>query len=152
MSSGSGSRTERDLAAISVGKRVQLVSPAAPESMAIGEVTSINPQISLDSRAVGVTVEFDNPGGWLPGASTDATLVVQSKPRALTVPPTSIVNRDDRSVVFVVSDGRAQARPVDLGWPEVEWIEIVSGLSAGDLVVVEGAAQLDDGSPVEVGD
>ncbi len=143
---------ERDLAAIRIGKQVQLVSPAAPDTLAVGEVTSINPQINPDSRAVEVTVEFDNPGGWLPGASTDATLVVQSKPRALTVPPTSIVTRDDRSVVFVVSGDQVDARPVELGWAEVEWVEIASGLSAGDLVVVEGAAQLDDGSLVDAGD
>ncbi len=143
---------ERDLAAISIGKQVQLVSPAAPDTLAVGEVTSINPQINVGSRAVEVTVEFANPGGWLPGASADATLVVQSKPRALTVPPTSIVIRDDRSVVFVVNDGRVEARPVDVGWPEVEWVEISSGLSPGDLVVVEGAAQLDDDSLVELSD
>jgi RND family efflux transporter MFP subunit len=143
---------ERELAAISIGKKVRLVSPAAPDTLAVGQVTSINPQIKVNNRAVEVTVEFDNPGGWLPGASADATLVVQSKPRALTVPPTSVVTRDDRSVVFVVSDGRVEARPVELGWPEVEWVEITSGLSPGDIVVVEGASQLDDGSLVQVGD
>ncbi len=143
---------ERDAAAIAIGKKVQLVSPAAPDAVAMGEVTSINPQIKVDSRAIEVIVEFDNPGGWLPGASADATLVVKSRPQALTLPPTSIVTRDSRAVVFVVTEGRVEARPVEVGWTEVDWVEISSGLSPGDRVVVEGAAQLDDGSLVDVGD
>lgn len=143
---------ERDATGISIGKRVQLVSPAAQGTIAIAEVTSINPLINVRSRAIEVTVDFDNPGGWMPGASTDATLVVKSKPQALTLPPASVVTRDNHTVVYVVRDGRAESRPVELGWAEVDWVEIVTGLSPGDRVVVEGAALIDDGSLVEVGD
>ena len=143
---------ERNATDISIGKEVQLVSPAAPDAVAVGKVTSINPQIRVLSRAIEVTVEFNNPGGWLPGASVDATLVVKNKPEALTISPTSIVIRDDREVVFVVSDGVVETRPVVLGWAEVDWVEILSGLSASDRVVVEGAALINDGSLVEVVD
>jgi membrane fusion protein, multidrug efflux system len=143
---------ERNASDISIGKEVQLVSPAAPDAVAVGEVTSINPQIRVLSRAIEVTVEFDNPGGWLPGASVDATLVVKNKPDALTISPSSIVTRDDREVVFVVSNGEVETRPVVTGWAEVEWVEILSGLAAGDQVVVEGVGLISDGSLVEVVD
>lgn len=143
---------ERRASDISIGKEVHLVSPAAPDAVAIGEVTSINPQINVHSRAIEVIVEFDNPGGWLPGASVDATLVVESKSGALTLPPTSIVTRDNREVVFVVNGGNAEAHAVELGWAEVEWVEITDGLAPGDRVVVQGAALISDGSLVEVVD
>jgi RND family efflux transporter MFP subunit len=143
---------ERDAAEIRIGNEVVLNSPTAPDAEAVGTVTSINPQVKEHSRAIEIIVEFDNPGGWLPGASVDATLVVQSKPQALTLPPASIVTRDNREVVFVVNDKRVQARPVKLGWAEVDWVEIVSGLTAGERVVVDGAPLIDEGSLVEVVD
>jgi RND family efflux transporter MFP subunit len=140
---------EHDTASIAIGKTVRLTSPAAPGITATGEVTGINPQISIHNRAIEVTVEFDNPGGWLPGASVDATLVIDNHPAALTLPATSVVTRGDREVVFVLEGERAVMRPVSLGWREVEWVEITAGLETGDRVVVKGAALISDDSLVQ---
>ena len=137
---------EHETAAIKIGKEVRLVSPAAPGVVAIGEVTGINPRINVQNRAIEVTVEFPNPGGWLPGASVDATVVVQERPGALTLPATSVVTRSDQDVVFVIEGDRARLRPVEIGWREVDWVEITEGLEAGDRVVVKGAALITDGS------
>jgi RND family efflux transporter MFP subunit len=140
---------EHDAASIAIGKKVVLTSPAAPSVTAFGEVTGINPQISVHNRAIEVTVEFDNPGGWLPGASADATVIVDTHADALTLPPISVVTRGKREVVFLVQDGRAAERPVSLGWREVDWVEITNGVDAGDRVVVNGAALIADGSLLE---
>ena len=140
---------EHDASRISVGMRVKLTTPAAPGVLAIGEVAAVNPQIKMHNRAVEITVEFDNPGGWLPGASTDAMLVVEQHQRALTLSQLAVVTRGGRDVVFVVNDGQAKAVPVESGWREDGWVELVSGVSATDRVVVEGAGLLSDGSRVE---
>jgi len=137
---------EHDAARIAIGKTVMLTSPAAPGITALGEVTGINPQISVHNRAIEITVEFDNPGGWLPGASVDATVIVESHANALTLPPTSVVTRGEREVIFRVTDGRAEERPVSLGWREVDWVEVTGGVEASDRVVVQGAALISDGS------
>ncbi len=108
--------------------------------------TSINPQINPRSRAIDIIVEFDNPGGWYPGGSVDATLVVEEKQDAPTLPTLSVVRRGEQNVVFVVEGERAVQRPVELGWQEGDWVEIVSGLAAQDLVVTEGAALISEGS------
>lgn len=141
---------EHDAARIAVGKEVQLTTPAAPGVMAIGEVTAVNPQIKVLNRAVEISVEFDNPGGWLPGASTDATLVVERREQALTVPLMAIVTRDGRAVVFVVDGDQARAIPITAGWREGGWVEIVSGVTATDQIVIEGAGLLSNGSRIEV--
>ncbi|MBT4521241.1 MAG: efflux RND transporter periplasmic adaptor subunit [Halieaceae bacterium] len=137
---------EHDVANITLGKEVRLTSPIVPEMIAIGEVTAINPQINIRNRAIEVTVEFDNPGGWLPGASVDATLVIEIHPKALTLPTRSIVTRNDKEVVFVVDGQRARMQEVKLGWREVDWVEIIRGIQAEDRVVVNGAALISDGS------
>ena len=141
---------EHEASRISVGKQVNLTTPAAPGVVAIGEVAAVNPQIKMHNRAVEVTVVFDNPGGWLPGASTDAMLIVEQHPQALILSQAAVVTRGDRKVVFVVKDGRASAVPVESGWHESGWVEIISGVSATDAVVIEGASLLSDGSQVEI--
>jgi len=137
---------EHDVSNITIGKEVRLTSPIVPDMIAIGEVTAINPQINVRNRAMEVTVEFDNPGGWLPGASVDATLIVEVHAQAQTLPTRSIVTRDNKEVVFIIDGQRARMREVKLGWREVDWVEVTSGLQINDRVIVDGAALISDGS------
>ena len=142
---------EHQAASIGVGKQVRLYTPAAPGTVAVGTVTSINPRINPRSRAMDVIVEFDNPGDWYPGASVDATLIVGHSQQALTVPALSVVRRNGNDVVFVADGGRAALRTVNLGWREDDWVEIVDGLTARDQVVTEGSALISDGSQLITG-
>ncbi len=141
---------EHEAARISPGKAVYLTTPAAPDIVAVGEVTALNPQIKTHNRAVEITVEFDNPGGWLPGASVDATVVVEERAAALTVPEMAVVKRSGRHVVFRVLSGEAQAVPVSVGWREDGWVEITRGVGIEDVVVTEGAGLISDGTRVEL--
>jgi RND family efflux transporter MFP subunit len=70
---------------------------------------------------------------------------------ALRVPTRAVVVRGQMEMVFVVTNGAAQLRLVKMGKRTGDTVEIVSGLSAGESIVVEGAAQLRDGQPVQIG-
>ncbi len=139
---------EQDAASISIGQAVELRSPAAPDAVAIGAISQINPLINPLNRAIEVLVDFDNPGGWYPGGSVDATLIVARKTGAVTVPRLAVVRRNGSQVVFRVRDNRVSASPVELGWSESGWVEITGGLDRGARIVVEGAALLSEGSHV----
>jgi len=139
---------EHATARIALGKEVRLTSPATPGVTAVGEVATIKPQISMHSRAIEITVEFDNPGGWLPGASADATLVAEHREQALTVPRMAIVKRSGRDVVFLLEGDSVRTVPVSIGWQEADWAEVSGDIGANDGVVVEGANLLSDGSLV----
>ena len=141
---------EHEAGRIQVGQEVRLTSPAAPRSMAIGEVTQVNPLINMRNRAIEVIVRFENPGGWYPGASVDATLVIEERLGALTVPSHSVVKRPAGRVIYVLKGDGVEQRPVELGWRESDWVEVTGGLNAGEELVVEGAALLTDGSEVIV--
>ena len=138
--------SEHHAASIRIGKEVRLQSPASQATAAIGTVSNINPRINPRSRALDVIVEFDNPGGWYPGASVDAALIVGQSDEALTVPMLSVVRRDDEDVVFVVDGDHASKRIVKLGWREDDWVEVLEGLTAQDQVVTEGSSLVSDGS------
>ena len=137
---------EHQAASIAIGKQVSLNTPTAQKTVAVGTVTSINPQINPRSRAIDVIVEFDNPGNWHPGASVDATMIVKQSQDALTIPTLAVVRRAGHSVVFVIDGNRASQRTVELGWREGDRVEVVHGLAADDLVVTDGSAQITDGS------
>ena len=141
---------ERDASTIAVGQLVYLTTPASPGVTASGAVTAVNPQIKMHNRAVEVIVEFDNPGGWFPGASVDASLVVERRDNALAVPQLAIVKRDGVDVVFVLNGDHVRAIPITAGWRESGWVEIRSGVAADNQVVVEGASLLSDNSRVAV--
>jgi hypothetical protein len=64
------------------------------------------------------------------------------------VPAAAVVREGGETAVFVVSDGKAHRRPVQTGLTDGTNVELMSGISAGDRVIVDGQAGLPDGAPV----
>lgn len=74
-------------------------------------------------------------------------------PKGVLVPPQAIAQRDGRSVVFVVADGKARQRPVTPAKQDIGQMKLVpEGLSPGDAVVVSPPESLQDGTSVKVDD
>ena len=67
---------------------------------------------------------------------------------ALMIPKQAVRTFGENQVVFVIVDGRAQQRVVDLGTEQGEMIEVIEGLTEEDQVVVKGAGYLREGSEV----
>jgi hypothetical protein len=69
---------------------------------------------------------------------------------AIRVPASAVVQRGQMELVFVAVNGHAQLRLVKTGKRIGNEVEVVSGLDAGESVVVDGAAHLVDGQPLTV--
>ncbi len=123
------------------------LSTVASHGNIAAEITQIEPQVSPTSRTVTVIAEIDNPGGWRPGNSVNAEIVLDTR-SAIALPPRSVVRRPAGNVVFVVKEGEAHERVVSLGQRTREWIEIVDGIEPGDRVIVDGAGFMSDGAAV----
>jgi multidrug efflux system membrane fusion protein len=67
------------------------------------------------------------------------------------LPLSAVVERGQLTGAYVVEADRARLRYVTLGPRRGDGVEVLSGLGAGERVVVEGAGRLRDGAPVEVG-
>ena len=76
-------------------------------------------------------------------------LARKSAPKVL-VPQRAVLQLGDRTVVFVVQAGVAHAVPVTLGAKEGDRVQVQTGLSGGEDVVVSGLASVNDGTPVRV--
>jgi HlyD family secretion protein len=70
-------------------------------------------------------------------------------PRAL-LPKAAVRTIDGRSVVFVVNDDRLERRAISVGRENGDQVEVISGVSAGERVVIEGPQSLKDGDKVKV--
>jgi RND family efflux transporter MFP subunit len=74
-------------------------------------------------------------------------------PKGVLVPPQAIAQRDGKTVVFVVEDGKARLRPVSPAKQDVGQMKLVpEGLNAGDTVVVSPPESLHDGENVKTDD
>ncbi|MBW6477246.1 MAG: efflux RND transporter periplasmic adaptor subunit [Chromatiales bacterium] len=131
------------------GLNVQLHSPAAPDLQVQTRITELRPAVG-SSRSLLAMAEFDNPGGWRPGASVDAEVELYRYAEALLVPDVSVVQRPAGKVVFVLEDGKASQRLVETGRRFGDRIQIRDGLNVGEPVIVDGAGFLADGAPVRV--
>jgi cobalt-zinc-cadmium efflux system membrane fusion protein len=133
---------ERDAVRIQQGVAARLAFPALPGQDFEGKVTVVGRHVERESRTVPVRIDVRNRNNLLrPGMSATATLPVGETGAAiLTVPVTSVQRVRNEWCVFVPKDAnhfeiRRIGRGRDLGTE----VEVLSGLTAGETIVVDGA-------------
>ncbi len=113
-----------------------------------GQVAEIAPTADPASRTFRVKVNL--PG--VPGVRSGQfarLLVPDGESAVIHVPATAVIQRGQLEIAFVVTNRQAHLQLVRTGKRTGDEVEILSGLNPGDPVVVEGAALLTDGQPVE---
>ena len=112
-------------------------------------IDRLTPSIDGSNRAVTALSYVENaPQTWRSGGTLRAEVVLESR-QALLVPPEAIVRRPAGLVVYLLDDANVRERAVETGMRTRDWVEIRSGLAAGDLVVADGAGFLTDGASVQ---
>ncbi|MGE5235134.1 MAG: efflux RND transporter periplasmic adaptor subunit [Acidobacteriota bacterium] len=102
------------------------------------------------TRQVEVLGWVKNPGALKPGFFAEVTLAIEAHRNALVVPEGAVQASERGFVAYVVEGGRAHERPIRLGLRTGEGlVEIVSGLTAGETVVIEGSDRLADNMLVQ---
>ncbi len=128
---------------IRTGQAVSAVIPALSGLVAEGRVLALEPGLDGDARALRARITLDNPGGRLqPGMTARVSFAVGRPRSALLVPDQAVVPQGGRQVVYVVRDDMATATPVIVGERQGGSAEVLSGLQAGDVVVVSGQNKL----------
>jgi multidrug efflux system membrane fusion protein len=122
------------------------------QKLATGYLLTLDNQIDPNTGTVRLKAEFPNRNNELfPNQFVNARLIIDFKHDALTVPPSAIQRGPQGTFVYVMKEDQTAAlRPVTLGVVQEGTSSITSGLSAGELVVVDGADRLRDGSKVEL--
>jgi membrane fusion protein (multidrug efflux system) len=141
---------EKYSAVIKVGQAFTLQSTARPGQEFTGEVYVINPLVDTASRTLTVRGRLDNSDGMLrPGEFAKLRLTLSSREKALFIPEQAVILGPNNNIVFKVVNSKAEMTPIQLGERSKGWVEVISGLSAGDVVVTGGHQKIGPGSPVK---
>ncbi len=135
------------VASVHLGMQVELTQR---NKTVMGKVSRIRPMLEDGNRALHVLVEFQNKAHWKPGSSIVARVILEEHAQAVAVPEKVLVRRPAGVVVYRIEEHRAVQQIVTTGLKQGNLIEVTSGLSTGDTIVLDGAAWLTDGASVEI--
>jgi membrane fusion protein (multidrug efflux system) len=114
-----------------------------------GTVDFVDPTVRLPGRTIMLKALVPNPRRELSaGMFVEGRLIAAARNQAIVVPEDAILSAQGNTVVYVIHEGKAQRRQVELGVRTPGFVEITSGLTDGEQVVVGGLERLFDGMPV----
>ncbi len=150
-----GEVTEADywrlLPKMKVGKVVARVKVAKSNKVANGLVRAISPVFSPNTRTATVEIELDNQDHeFLPGMFARVVLLLTKEESAILLPVEAICERKDKRGVFVVKENKVTFVSPKMGITTRKNIQVLDGLSEGDLLVTLGNHLLADNSRVNV--
>ncbi len=124
------------IASVSPGQVVRVENYALPNRRFLGTIKVVDPAIDPTTRTFRVVGAVENSGLMLrPGMFVTAEIVTESHEDAVVIPRRFVLTRQNRKVVFVEEEGRAQMRHVELGLEGTEQVEILDGLEAGERLI-----------------
>lgn len=135
---------------VAVGKEVSVKLLEKPNAPVKGNITRVSGGVDVATRSVLVEVALPNKDGkLLPGAYVEVSLPLSGSAKALLVPPNTLQFRQDGPRVAVVDEaGLIALRPVKLGRDLGRAVEVTSGLSPKDAVVLNPHDTIEEGERV----
>lgn len=141
---------EKNVTPLKVGQTVEVSASVYPEKSYTGKITFISP-VADGSLNFPVEIEVRNNNNELrAGMYGVAKFGINDKATLLTVPRTAFVGSVADNKVFVVKEGKAYVANVISGRNFGDNIEVISGLKAGEVVVISGQLNLSDGTEIEI--
>lgn len=134
---------ESDFSHVHVGSTATVTTRAYPDLLLRGRVNYIDPQVNATTRTAKVRIEMPNPGEQLRlGMFADVSLEGFEQTSHARIPRVAVQNVDDRTVVYLADatqPGRFIEREVRLGESSGNDVDIMRGITAGDMVVTDGS-------------
>jgi RND family efflux transporter MFP subunit len=139
---------ERDAPSIRIGQHVR-VTVEGDENVYTGRIARLSPAITPQNRMLMVEAEVRNKGTLRPGAFARADIVIDDQNLTLAVPANAISTFAGVEKVLLVQDGKVSEKPITTKRRTAEWVEVLSGVKVGDVVVIN-PGNLQSGQAVTV--
>lgn len=134
---------EQQAGRLQTGQTIEVRVSAYPDTTFRGTITYVGAVIDPATRTVMARADVSNPDGRLRPEMFAEVLLVTGEQSVLSVPRTAVQQMGNRQVAFVVREPRRfESREVTLGQASSEYIQVVTGLAAGDEVVTQGSYAL----------
>ena len=128
---------QKDLLKINIGEKVSVTSPGSDYKFK-GRIFYVSPTVNEITRTSIARVNLGNVRGfWKPGLFITGRVQIKEIKVPVAVPRTAIATMDEQSVVFVQTDKGFILQPVKTGYTNNKYVQIISGLKAGQKYVAE---------------
>ena len=139
---------ESEIKTIRRGQTVFIIPDANPDMRFKGEIIRIAPEV--DQRTGTIKVTAETRGGGIPGSFVRVRVVTDTRPSTLAIPRRGVVADAGDRYVFIAEADTVRKVEVDVGYEDEDYAEILTGLAAGDSVVVAGAGGICSGTKIKV--
>ncbi|MFQ5890284.1 MAG: efflux RND transporter periplasmic adaptor subunit, partial [Gemmatimonadota bacterium] len=130
---------ERYAGRLALGQQITLRVAAVPDTEFSGTVDFVDPVVQLPARTITVKARVPNHARRLrPGMFIEVRLATEVRPNAVVIPEDAVLPLQGADYVWVVAEGSASRRQVELGVRTPGFVEVRRGLAAGSQVVVGG--------------
>ncbi len=144
---------DRYLSVLAEGAPIVARADAWPDQAIPGRIARLDSRIDTATRALTARAEFSNAGGRIKPGMLMRVSISHGARQGLAVPEAAVQFEGDQAFVFVITprgDGfSARKQAVQTGASEGGFVEITSGLRAGEKVVGDGLNRIQDGQPVK---
>jgi membrane fusion protein, multidrug efflux system len=132
------------------GQEVRVSNYTLPNDTLLGTVSQLSPAIDGETRSYKGTILINNPRLLLrPGMYVKGEIVVASADKTIVIPKEVVISKQRGNSVFIVDKGIAYERVVEFGLENPKDVQIISGLSMNERLVVKGFETLRDHSKVK---
>ena len=140
---------ESDLAFVKPHQPVEIISALTGANSVKGAVREISPLVDSSTRLATVRIDVPSQSGLKEGMYAEGKIAL-GRYDALTVPSQAVLSRDEKSTVLVLHGNHVESRQILTGNRSGDLIEIKSGVSDKESIVLEGAGFLKNGDCVAV--
>ncbi|MDY0255878.1 efflux RND transporter periplasmic adaptor subunit [Gudongella oleilytica] len=134
--------SSKDLGISNIPGKVKLIHPNAFSKIS---------DLGIEQKRIKVEIELEGPTEALkPGYDMEIKLITNESKDTLIIPENSVFKLDGKTFVFVEVNGRAELREVTTGLKSGRQIEVLSGLSEGELVIESPDPKLEEGSKIKL--
>lgn len=132
---------------VRVGDTIRILGSEGSADIA-ARITAVDPVVNPSTRLASVFATIPAQTEIAPGEPIRGEIVISTNPNAVLIPYAALLDDAGQPYVFKVSNGTASRVDVVLAGRQDDTVDIASGLSVGDIVVVQGAAAVSDGVQV----
>jgi membrane fusion protein (multidrug efflux system) len=130
------------------GKKIFFTTELSPQQFE-AVVYAVDPEVDIATRTITVRGLYNNAIGKLSaGMFARIDLIVDQSDDVLLIPTEAVVQEMDGKKVWMISNGRAKSQPITTGYRTNEQVEVLSGLQAGDTIMITGLMQVREGRMV----
>ena len=143
--------SEQDSRRVKPGQEVEVILGSGEVERVLGRVARVSPVVDDATGTVKVTAEFRAAdSSYRPGAFVRVSIETDVRGETVLIPKRAIVEQDGASFVFVNDGETAIRREVELGYEDGDAVEVRSGVTAGEKVIVAGQGKLKDGDKTRI--